>query len=132
MQVHHVFQQTGFRRVKRGYRPLTQDDDDVTMGRVVSGPQAMQKKDSWSQLRASLDMDNINPAVVHPEDHFQKLQMAAEDKQKRGYNPLKVIFNTTFLLSFCYPDLERLCQRLSCASKLALRIAPKPYSQITN
>ena len=90
MQVHHVFQQTGFRRVKRGYRPLTQDDDDVTMGRVVSGPGAMQKKDSWSQLRASLDMDNINPAVVHPEDHFQKLQMAAEDKQKRGYNPLKV------------------------------------------
>jgi len=89
-QVHHVFQQTGFRRVKRGYRPLTQDDDDVTMGRVVSAPGAMQKKDSWSQLRASLDMDNINPAVVHPEDHFQKLQMAAEDKQKRGYNPLKV------------------------------------------
>ena len=77
MQVHHVFQQTGFRRVKRGYRPLTQDED-------------LQKKDSWSQLRASLDMDNINPAVVHPEDHFQKLQMAAEDKQKRGYNPLKV------------------------------------------
>ena len=79
MQVHHVFQQTGFRRVKRGYRPLTQDGD-------------LQKKDSWSQLRASLDMDNINPAVVHPEDHFQKLQMAAEDKQKRGYNPLKVNF----------------------------------------
>ena len=80
MQVHHVFQQTGFRRVKRGYRPLTQDDRDL------------QKKDSWSQLRASLDMDNINPAVVHPEDHFQKLQMAAEEKQKRGYNPLKVNF----------------------------------------
>ena len=80
MQVHHVFQQTGFRRVKRGYRPLTQDDRDL------------QKKDSWSQLRASLDMDSINPAVVHPEDHFQKLQMAAEEKQKRGYNPLKVNF----------------------------------------
>ena len=80
MQVHHVFQQTGFRRVKRGYRPLTQDVD-------------LQKKDSWSQLRASLDMDSINPAVVHPEDHFQKLQMAAEEKQKRGYNPLKVNFS---------------------------------------
>ena len=85
MQVHHVFQQTGFRRVKRGYRPLTQDED-------------LQKKDSWSQLRASLDMDNINPAVVHPEDHFQKLQMAAEDKQKRGYNPLKVNFRTILIL----------------------------------
>ena len=80
MQVHHVFQQTGFRRVKRGYRPLTQDGD-------------IQTKDSWSQLRASLDMDNINPAVVHPEDHFEKLQMAAEEKQKRGYNPLKVNFS---------------------------------------
>ena len=87
MQVHHVFQQTGFRRVKRGYRPLTQDED-------------LQKKDSWSQLRASLDMDNINPAVVHPEDHFQKLQMAAEDKQKRGYNPLKVTFRTNILILF--------------------------------
>ena len=87
MQVHHVFQQTGFRRVKRGYRDLTQDDD-------------LQKKDSWSQLRASLDMDNINPAVVHPEDHFQKLQMAAEDKQKRGYNPLKVTFRTNILILF--------------------------------
>ena len=89
MQVHHVFQQTGFRRVKRGYRDLTQDDD---MGRLVRGPAAMQKKDSWSQLRATLDMDSVNPAVVHPEDHFEKLQMAADDKQKRGYNPLKVSF----------------------------------------
>ena len=87
MQVHHVFQQTGFRRVKRGYRDLTQDED-------------LQKKDSWSQLRASLDMDNINPAVVHPEDHFQKLQMAAEEKQKRGYNPLKVTFRTNILILF--------------------------------
>ena len=101
MQVHHVFQQTGFRRVKRGYRPLTQDED-------------LQKKDSWSQLRASLDMDNINPAVVHPEDHFQKLQMAAEDKQKRGYNPLKVnvhpIVLSILFLFLVYPVLERLSQ----------------------
>ena len=96
MQVHHVFQQTGFRRVKRGYRPLTQDGD-------------LQKKDSWSQLRAwtwtvepgqILDMDSISPAVVHPEDHFEKLQMAAEDKQKRGYNPLKVNFRTIILILF--------------------------------
>ena len=68
---------------------MTQDDNDAVMGRLVRGPQAMQKKDSWSQLRASLDMDNINPAVVHPEDHFDKLQAGA-DKQKRGYNPLRV------------------------------------------
>ena len=47
------------------------------------------KQDSWSELRASLDMDSINPAVVHPEDHFDKLQAGA-DKQKRGYNPLRV------------------------------------------
>ena len=92
MQVHHVFQQTGFRRVKRGYRDLTEDDD---MGHLVRGPAAMQKKDSWSQLRASLDMDSINPAVVHPEDHFEKLQMAADDTKKREYKPLKVNFRTT-------------------------------------
>jgi len=87
-QVHHVFQQTGFRRVKRGFRDLRLDDAEV-MGRLVNGPKAIQKKDSWSELRASLDMDSINPAVVHPEDHFDKLQAGA-DKQKRGYNPLRV------------------------------------------
>jgi len=72
-QVHHAFQQTGFRRVKRGFRD-------------VPAPAA---GDSWSQLRASLDA--VNPAVVHPEQHYSQLQAGAQDtKEKRGYNPLKV------------------------------------------
>merc|ERR1712142_1211402 len=45
---------------------------------------------SWSQLRASLDQDDVDPAVVHPEDHYQKLEAMAESKEKRGYNSLKV------------------------------------------
>merc|ERR1711962_1417093 len=36
-QVHRVYQQTGFRRVKRGYREI---------------PKSITKKSSWSQLRA--------------------------------------------------------------------------------
>ena len=72
-QVHHAFQQTGFHRVKRGFRDVP----------------AAAAGDSWSQLRASLDA--VNPAVVHPEQHYSQLQAGAQDtKEKRGYNPLKV------------------------------------------
>ena len=49
----------------------------------------MEKRNSWEELRASLDADTINPDVVHQEDYYDKL-MAAAEKQKRGYNPLKV------------------------------------------
>merc|ERR1712123_447760 len=84
-QVHHVFQQSGFRRVKRGYR------GGEEMGVLREGPKMVEKKSSWSQLRASLDNeDQIDPAVVHPEDHYQKLEALAESKEKRGYNSLKV------------------------------------------
>ena len=44
MKVHHVFQQTGFRRVKRGFRDLRLDDAEV-MGRLVNSPKAIQKKE---------------------------------------------------------------------------------------
>jgi len=79
-QVHRVYQQTGFRRVKRGYR----EEPDY----MALGPKSVQKKSSWSELRASLDGE-INPAVVHPEEHFQQLQEGAA-KDKRGYNSLTV------------------------------------------
>jgi len=49
----------------------------------------MEKRSSWEELRASLDADTINPDVVHQEDYYDKL-MAAAEKEKRGYNPLKV------------------------------------------
>jgi len=83
-QVHHVFQQSGFKRVKRGYR------GGEEMGVLREGPKMVEKKSSWSQLRASLDQDEIDPAVVHPEDHYQKLEAMAESKEKRGYDSLKV------------------------------------------
>ena len=55
---------------------------------MALGPKSVQKKSSWSELRASLDGE-INPAVVHPEEHFQQLQEGAA-KDKRGYNSLTV------------------------------------------
>lgn len=85
-QVHHVFQQTGFRRVKRGYREIPES--------LAQGPKSVIKKSSWSELRASLD-DEINPSlvhtsVVHPEQHFQEIQDGSMAVSKRGYNSLTV------------------------------------------
>ena len=80
VQVHRVFQQTGFRRVKRGYR----EEPDY----MALGPKSVEKKSSWSELRASLD-GAVNPALVHSEDYFAKLQ-EGEAKDKRGYNALTV------------------------------------------
>jgi proprotein convertase subtilisin/kexin type 2 len=82
-QVHHVFQQTGFRRVKRGYRDTREE-----MDQMMEGPKRIEKKSSWSELRASLD-NEPEPAVVHPEDWYEHLQAAA-GKSKRGYDSLKV------------------------------------------
>jgi proprotein convertase subtilisin/kexin type 2 len=84
-QVHHVFQQSGFKRVKRGYR------GGEEMGVLREGPKQVEKKSSWSELRASLDHeDQIDAAVVHPENHYQKLEAMVESKGKRGYDSLKV------------------------------------------
>jgi len=80
-QVHQVFQQTGFRRVKRGYREIPDS--------MAQGPKNVVKKNSWSELRASLD-DEINPAVVHPESFYQQIQDEARGIKKRGYNSLTV------------------------------------------
>jgi len=80
-QVHHVYQQAGFRRVKRGYREIPAS--------LALGPKSIEKKSSWSELRASLDGE-INPAVVYPERHFQQMQEEEGVKEKRGYNSLTV------------------------------------------
>merc|ERR1719391_520633 len=58
-QVHHVFQQTGFRRVKRGFKPIPASE---LVQDLIRGPKSIEKKNSWSELRASLDLDNINTA----------------------------------------------------------------------
>jgi proprotein convertase subtilisin/kexin type 2 len=79
-QVHRVFQQTGFRRVKRGYR----EEPHYT----ALGPKSVEKKSSWSELRASLDGE-VSPGLVHSEDYFAKLQEGVA-KKKRGYNALTV------------------------------------------
>jgi len=80
-----VFQQSGFKRVKRGFR------GGEEMGILREGPKQVEKKSSWSELRASLDHeDQIDPAVVHPENHYQKLEEMVESKGKRGYDSLKV------------------------------------------
>merc|ERR1712088_1228376 len=71
-EVHHVFQQTGFRRVKRGYKGIK--DMDYSL---LTGEQQMENRNSWEELRASLDADTINPDVVHQEDYYDKLKVEA-------------------------------------------------------
>jgi len=83
-QVHHVFQQTGFRRVKRGYGAREE------LASLREGPKRIEKKNQWSELRASLDRD-MEADVVHPADYYNQIQEAASaDKRKRGYDSLKV------------------------------------------
>ena len=70
MQVHHVFQQSGFKRVKRGWRA----GPGEAAAEVRDGPKRIEKKNSWSELRASLDLgEQVNPAVVHPEDYYEQV-----------------------------------------------------------
>jgi len=83
--VHHVFQQTGFKRMKRwGAGRYIQSGDEQEEG--VSEP-----KSSWAELKESLEAAEVDPAVVHEEDYFQRLENLVEkSKDKRGYNALKV------------------------------------------
>lgn len=60
--VHKVFQQTGFKRVKRWGIPQN----------IRNIPQA------------------VDPSVVHDEDHFQKLNQLKPEENKRGFNALLV------------------------------------------
>lgn len=92
--VAHAVQQTGFRRVKRGFglpkAGLSSDDLALTAS----------KKSPWVSLREALDQGlNADPLsaqdfdshVVHDEGFFNRLQYSADHRdEKRGYNPLKV------------------------------------------
>jgi len=37
---------------------------------LLTDAEQMEKRDSWSELRASLDADTINPDVVHQENYY--------------------------------------------------------------
>jgi len=48
-------------------------------------------KSSWAELKESLEASEVDPAVVHDEDYFQRLEnLVQKSKDKRGYNALKV------------------------------------------
>lgn len=94
-RVAHAVQQTGFRRVKRGFR-----HEELLVGSKRA------KRSPWVDLRRALDEDaeaappmqiagedeaGIDPRVVHDENFFNRLQLGANHRNtKRGYNPLKV------------------------------------------
>merc|ERR1711881_830128 len=92
--VAHAVQQTGFRRVKRGFglpkAGLSAEDLALTAA----------KKSPWISLREALDqglnadsggIEDFDSHVVHDEGFFNRLQYSANHKdEKRGYNPLKV------------------------------------------
>lgn len=93
--VAHAVQQTGFRRVKRGFglpkAGLSAEDLALTAA----------KKSPWISLREYLDEgpnagsegseDAFDSHVVHDEEFFNRLQYSANHRdEKRGYNPLKV------------------------------------------
>jgi len=83
-QVHHVFQQPGFRRVKRGYRQAREQMDWMS-----NGPKRVEKKNAWAEIQKSL-VSHPEPSVIHPLDYYEQLQAEVADKNKRGYNSLKV------------------------------------------
>jgi len=83
-QVHHVFQQPGFRRVKRGYRQAMEQMDWMS-----NGPKRVEKKNAWADVQKSLRSQS-EPSVIHPLDYYEQLQAGAAGKNKRGYNSLKV------------------------------------------
>lgn len=77
--VHQVFQQTGFRRVKRwGAR----DMDIIKQQYGERGD----PREAWAALEQSLE-EKVDPSVVMPENHFQELK---NGNSKRGYDELKV------------------------------------------
>jgi len=77
--VHQVFQQTGFKRVKRwGARNL-----DIINQQYGSRGDS---RAAWAALQQSLQ-DKVDPDVVMSENHFQELK---NGNSKRGYDELKV------------------------------------------
>ena len=95
-RVHSAVQQTGFRRVKRGYKPLEQQVRVPTQDEELFGDRLEAKRSPWVSLRRALDdeeqqqADQTDPRVVHDENFFNRLQLSHHRNDKRGYNPLKV------------------------------------------
>jgi len=81
--VHHVFQQTGFKRVKRMGIGKYNYDNDLT--------EMQEPKTPWDALQDSL-ADKVDPAVVYSEDHFDQLNAMTHKatNEKRGFDSLKV------------------------------------------
>jgi len=82
--VHQVYQQTGFKRVKRmgASRQLIRQEQ----------AKSREKRSIWSELQASLDAQNIDPTVVHSQQFFDEIQSRINKPHhnKRGYDELKV------------------------------------------
>lgn len=70
--------------MKRGYGAREE------LASLRQGPKRIEKKNQWSELRATLDRD-MEADVVHPADYYNQIQEeASADKRKRGYDSLKV------------------------------------------
>jgi len=81
--VHQVYQQTGFKRVKR----MGASKEVIKEERAKS----RHKRELWGELQASLQNEEFDPAVVHSEDFYSQLQQGIKSQHnKRGYNELKV------------------------------------------
>jgi len=81
--VHQVYQQTGFKRVKRMGASRQVIREEQAKSRV--------KRSIWSELQASLDAQNIDPSVVHSQQFFDEIQNRIKPhNNKRGYDELKV------------------------------------------
>ena len=90
--VHQVYQQTGFKRVKR----MGASRETIKKEQAKS----RQKRSVWNELQASLDSQEIDPSIVHSENFFNELQQGISGSSdqagikshhnKRGYNELKV------------------------------------------
>jgi len=83
--VHQVFQQTGFKRVKRW--GAGRNIEVLRQQALYPDPEV-----SWADLQQSLEQE-ADPSVVHDENYFNTLQTLKSMKDtnnKRGYDVLKV------------------------------------------
>jgi len=83
--VHQVFQQTGFKRVKRW--GAGRNIEALRQQALYPDPEV-----SWADLQQSLEQE-ADPSVVHDENYFNTLQTLKSMKDtnnKRGYDVLKV------------------------------------------
>jgi len=85
--VHQVFQQTGFKRVKRW--GAGRNIEALRQQALYPEPEP---EVSWAELQQSLEQE-ADPSVIHDENYFNTLQTLKSMKDtnnKRGYDVLKV------------------------------------------